>query len=114
MAKLVDAVYRKQALNAEEASLDTFEAQALNMILSPRVREAFDLSKEPEKLKDAYGRHTLGQSALMARRLVEAGSRFVTVIDTERKGDSSDLVWDTHSNNDKLHRDILVPGLDQV
>lgn len=44
------------------------------MILSREVREDFDLSKESEKTKDLYGRNTFGQSALMARRLIEAGS----------------------------------------
>ena len=58
--------------------MDTFTEQALKMILSPAVRDAFDLSKESEKTKDLYGRDSFGQSVLLARRLVEAGSRFVT------------------------------------
>jgi hypothetical protein len=111
MARLVDGLYREQVQNGEHASLDAFQEQALNMVLSPAVREAFDLSKESDKLKDAYGRHTVGQAALMARRLVEAGSRFVTVIDLNRPEGGN---WDTHSNNDKNHRDVLVPVVDQV
>ena len=84
------------------------------MILSPAVREAFDLSHEPEKVKDACGRDRdkLGQSALIARRLVEAGSRFVTVVDYKRKETGRD--WDTHRENDEQHRDVLVPGTDRV
>jgi uncharacterized protein (DUF1501 family) len=78
------------------------------MILSPAVRDAFDLSKEPEKLKDAYGRHGFGQSVLLARRLVEAGSRFVTAAGYRFNA------WDTHGDNDRRHRDDLVPVLDQV
>ena len=111
MARLVDATYREQVLSAEHASMDQFQQQALDMILSPAVRGAFDLSKESEKVKDAYGRHTVGQSALIARRLVEAGSRFVTVVDRGLPGNGN---WDTHSNNDENHRDALVPVLDQV
>lgn len=111
MAGLVDALYREQMHSAEHASLEVFQQQALEMILSPAVREAFDLSKETEQLKDAYGRNTVGQSALIARRLVEAGSRFVTVVDRNRP-ESGD--WDSHANNDKRHRDVLVPVLDQV
>lgn len=82
--------------------------QALNMILSPAVKKAFDLSQESEKTKEAYGRHGLGQSVLLARRLVESGARFVTA-----SGDKYNA-WDTHGRgaggeNDKEHRDKLVP-----
>ena len=111
-ARLVDSLYRKKVSSAEHSDLDEFERQALEMILSPAVREAFDLSREPEALKDAYGRDKVGQSALIARRLVEAGSRFVTVVDYKRKETGRD--WDTHSNNDEQHRDVLVPGTDRV
>ncbi len=112
VARLVDSMYREQVRSAEHASLDEFQKQALEMILSPAVRQAFDLSSESEKLKDRYGRHTVGQSALIARRLMEAGSRFVTVVDKYRQGTGRD--WDTHAKNDEQHRDVLVPVLDQV
>jgi uncharacterized protein (DUF1501 family) len=112
MLRLVDQMYRERLETAEHASADAFQQQALQMILSPKVRAAFDLSREPDQIKDAYGRTTFGQSALMARRLIEAGSRFVTVFDSARSDKPMD--WDTHSNNDKGHRDVLVPALDQV
>jgi uncharacterized protein (DUF1501 family) len=112
MLQLVDSQYRDQVETAEHTSMDAFEEQALKMILSRGVREAFDLSKESDKTKDLYGRNTFGQSALLARRLVEAGSRFVTAVDLKRKETGGD--WDTHNNNDKLHRDTLVPVLDQT
>jgi uncharacterized protein (DUF1501 family) len=112
MLRLVDQMYRERLETAEHASADAFQQQALQMILSPKVRAAFDLSREPDQVKDAYGRTTFGQSALMARRLIEAGSRFVTVFDSARSDKPMD--WDTHSNNDKGHRDVLVPALDQV
>lgn len=110
--KLVDRLYRRKVENAEHASMDAYQQQALNMILSHSVREAFDLSQESEKTKDAYGRNTFGQSVLIARRLVEAGSRFVTALDLNRVETGRD--WDTHGTNDKQHRDYLVPVLDQA
>ena len=112
MAQLVDAMYREQVVSAEHTSMNVFQQQALDMILSPAVREAFDLSKEPEKLKDAYGRHPTGQSALIARRLIEAGSRFVTIVN--QRHTQAGIDWDTHSKNDEKHRDVLVPVLDEV
>jgi hypothetical protein len=106
--KLVDQRYREKARIAEGGDGDTFSRQAQNMILSPTVRDSFDLSKESEKIKDAYGRNAFGQSVLLARRLVEAGSRFVTAAGYRFNA------WDTHSDNDRLHRDQLVPVLDQT
>jgi uncharacterized protein (DUF1501 family) len=88
--------------------MDVFTEQAWKMILTPAVRDAFDLSKEAEKTKERYGKDSIGQSALLARRLVEAGSRFVTAAGYH--GTS----WDTHSDNDKGHRDRLAPTLDRT
>ncbi|MDB5387973.1 MAG: hypothetical protein JWM11_3619 [Planctomycetaceae bacterium] len=59
--------------------LDTFKRQALEMVTGDRMRTAFDLSLEDPKLRDEYGRHRYGQSALLARRLVEAGARCVNI-----------------------------------
>lgn len=104
----VDRRYRALEETAEHTNMDAFTAQALKMILTPAVRDAFDLSKESEKLKERYGKDTIGQSCLLARRLVEAGSRFVTAAGYH--GTS----WDTHSDNDKGHRDRLTPPLDRT
>ncbi len=60
--------------------LDSYYDQALNLIVSGRAREAFSLSSESSELRDRYGRNTFGQSCLLARRLVEAGTRVVEVI----------------------------------
>jgi uncharacterized protein (DUF1501 family) len=59
--------------------LDAFEKQAYGLLTSPSVRSAFDLAQEDEKLRDRYGRHSWGQSVLLARRLAEAGVTFTTV-----------------------------------
>ncbi len=106
--KVIDQRYRSLNETVEHTDMDAFSAQAWKMILTPAVRDAFDLSKEPEKLKERYGKDSIGQSALLARRLVEAGSRFVTAAGYH--GTS----WDTHSDNDKSHRDRLCPTLDRT
>lgn len=79
-------------------ALDQFEAQALNMLLSPKTREAFDLTREPEPVRQRYGMHAWGQQCLMARRLVEAG---VDIVATEFDGPLCGRVanWDDHAVN---------------
>lgn len=76
--------------------LDAFKTQALEMVTGDTVRKAFDLRAEDDKLRDRYGRHQYGQSALLARRLVEAGSTCVTV---------NTGYWDHHND--------IEPGLEQ-
>ena len=61
-------------------SMDIFNRRAINMVTSPRARHAFDVSQEPDALRERYGRHEWGQRALLARRLVEAGVSWVTVV----------------------------------
>jgi uncharacterized protein (DUF1501 family) len=106
--KAVDRRYRMLNQTAEHASMDAYSAQAWKMILTPAVRDAFDLSKESDQIKERYGKDAVGQSALLARRLVEAGSRFVTAAGYHSNS------WDTHSDNDKGHRDRLAPPLDRT
>lgn len=87
----LDGFRRSVDDNAETIrSYSSFHEQAYNLITSPAARNAFDLSRESDRLRDAYGRHRLGQSCLLARRLIEAGVHFVTV----SNGD-----WDTHNNH---------------
>lgn len=104
----VDRQYRSLDQTAEHTNMDAYTAQAWKMILTPAVRDAFDLSKESEATKERYGKDPIGQSALLARRLVEAGSRFVTAAGYHANS------WDTHSDNDKGHRDRLAPTLDRT
>jgi uncharacterized protein (DUF1501 family) len=106
--KAVDRRYRQLDETAQHTNMDAYTAQAWKMILTPAVRDAFDLAKESEKTKERYGKDAVGQSALLARRLVEGGSRFVTAAGYH--GNS----WDTHSDNDKGHRDRLAPTLDRT
>jgi hypothetical protein len=81
------------------------EARALDLIRSDRVRQAFDLDREPTTLRDRYGRHAFGQTALLARRLVETGVRFITVNWPQY------YQWDSHNNNETSARKLL-PILD--
>ena len=106
--KAVDRRYRELNETAEHTNMDAFTSQAIKMMTTPAVRDAFDLSKESDKTKERYGKDSIGQSCLLARRLVEAGSRFVTAAGYH--GTS----WDTHSDNDKGHRDRLAPTLDRT
>ncbi len=79
LRKQFDTLRRDLDTNHQLAATDGFAEQALDMVVSPKVRTAFDLSKEPDKLRDMYGRISVGEKALLARRLVEAGSTFVLV-----------------------------------
>jgi hypothetical protein len=98
LQRLVDGQTRLLDYSAEAQGLDAYYERTLAMLSSSKVREAFNLAAEPEKLRDAYGRHTYGQSCLLARRLVEAGVRFVNVYFSESIGGRSTTSggWDTH------------------
>jgi uncharacterized protein (DUF1501 family) len=106
--QVVDRRYRELNDTVEHTNMDAFTEQAWKMILTPSVRDAFDLSKESDQMKERYGKDSIGQSCLLARRLVEAGSRFVTAAGYHS------VSWDTHSDNDKGHRDRLTPPLDRT
>jgi hypothetical protein len=83
---------------------DAYYQSAFNMITSAATKTAFDLGQEDQKTRDAYGSHNLGQSCLLARRMIEAGCRFVTVTSGG---------WDTHRDNFNGLKKLLPP-LDQA
>ena len=87
------------------AGLDRFQQQAVDILRSNKTRDAFDTAKEPAKVREDYGPSPFGQSVLTARRLIEAGARFVTV------GLGG---WDTHAGNFQMLRGQLLPQLDQA
>ena len=101
LQKLVDKQSRLLDYSAEARGIDAHYDRALAMLNSDKVRKAFDLSKEPAELRDKYGRHSYGQSCLLARRLVEAGVRFVNVYFSDSIGGQSTERggWDTHGFN---------------
>jgi hypothetical protein len=76
---VVDRLAERVDGNDAIRSYDEYRSRATSMVLSPRAREAFAIEKEPDGVRDRYGRNTFGQSCLLARRLVESGVRFATV-----------------------------------
>src|SRR5205085_11380352 len=91
---------------------DVHQRRAIGLLKSPTVRRAFDLSREPAALRDRYGASTLGQSLLLARRLVEAGVKLVTVC-TGFNGKTPQDAWDTHADNFNKLKNQLLPPLDR-
>ncbi|WP_339908100.1 DUF1501 domain-containing protein [Symmachiella dynata] len=93
---------------------DTFQGQALDLLTSARVREAFRIQNEPDKVRDRYGRTKWGQCLLLARRMVEVGVRLVHVNWTREPGDSAvdNPMWDTHAQNADRVEDVLCPMFD--
>lgn len=88
---------------------DRVHAKAVDLVTSEKMRSAFDIRQESAKLRDRYGRHLFGQSALMGRRMLEAGARFVTVLWDCPDGYS----WDSHIHSNDVGKHLL-PGLDQT
>jgi uncharacterized protein (DUF1501 family) len=101
----MDRFQKTAELKANESAkaVNVFRQKAFDLMTSPEAKKAFDIHAEDDKLRDAYGRNTLGQSCLMARRLVEAGVRCVTI-------DHSN--WDTHNDNFATLKRQLLPWLD--
>jgi hypothetical protein len=91
------------------ADHDRFQQRALALVTSERTRRALNIRREPVAVRDRYGRHLFGQATLMARRLVEAGVRFVTVHYDACDGYS----WDSHLNSNDV-RNHLLPTFDQA
>lgn len=108
---LDDRLRRAERPTAGKA-MTGFQERAFNLLRSQEVRRAFDLSRESEPLRDRYGRNTLGQSLLLARRLVEAGVRFINVNDKIHNGQLAN--WDSHENNFSRLKDDLLPPADQA
>jgi len=100
---------RLSRAESQVAQLPTLHQKAFQLIHSANAREAFDLSREPDRIRDRYGRHIHGQSCLMARRLIEAGVRLVCV-SWHQDGQS---FWDTHGNNFPSLKTRLMPFADR-
>jgi hypothetical protein len=80
-------------------------SRAFNLLTSPKAKQAFDLSHEPDKLRDRYGRNTFGQSCLLARRMIEHGSRYVTVNHFDTVFNLT--CWDMHADGGGLNNTYL-------
>lgn len=91
--------------------LDEYTEKALALVTSGRAREAFDLSREKDELRDRYGRTTFGQCCLLARRLIEAGTRFVEV-NWPKVANSDRHSWDVHVGLPQRMKELSAPMLD--
>jgi hypothetical protein len=109
MQRIINQQTRLLEHSATARGIDEYYDRALAMLSSSRVRDAFDLSREAKKTRDAYGRTTYGQSCLLATRLVESGVKFVNVYFDESIGGQSTTSggWDTHGFNDTRAYPIL-------
>ena len=114
LAQQFDRHFAAAERNGAVDSWNKLSQQAYDLVTSGRARAAFDLSGESDKTRDRYGRHSWGQTVLLARRLVEAGVRLVHVNWTREVGDSAvnNPLWDTHSKNADRLQDCLCPQFD--
>ncbi len=109
-------------VGAEAGQFEQVRRQAVELLARPQIRLAFDLEREPRACRERYGLNRHGQSVLLARRLVEAGARFVTVYWGRELQDWADgrgpryanNPWDTHRNHFPLLREDLVPRADRA
>jgi len=102
-----DPLVRSAEAKRQFQAVDEAYMQATNLMTSEKAKKAFDIFQEPERIRDLYGRTAVGQGCLLARRLVEAGTRFVTVT-------SAFNVWDTHVRNFDMLKNDLLPPLDMA
>src|SRR5262249_31370046 len=112
----IDDRLRHIEADAAPAHFDRTQQRAFSLLTSGKVKAAFDLGREDPRLIDRYGRTLFGQSTLIARRLVEAGVRFVNVtwdLFWDRVQVDYDA-WDTHQRNFPILRENKLPGLDQA
>lgn len=108
-----DSLRRDIDLKGSMESMDEINQQALGLLTSDKARQAFDLTLESDATRDRYGRHKWGQRALLARRLVEAGSSFVTMYmnNPDVPGTQKNRIhnnWDIHAINGDLYYDLGV------
>jgi hypothetical protein len=104
-----DGLQRSGALEAQTANTQ----KAFELLSGSAARKAFDLNDETPALRDRYGRHRVGQSLLLARRLVEAGVSLVQVNWTRIKGALNQGGWDTHAKHAEACKTFLMPMMDQ-
>src|SRR5215217_951277 len=113
---LVDGSVRQFETSPDARLLNSSFDQAYTLISSSKAREAFDLSKEPDAVKDRYGRNRFGLSCLLARRLIEAGVRFVTVNMFETV--FNEITWDIHGSAPfspiEAYKDLVGPMFDMA
>jgi Protein of unknown function (DUF1501) len=113
LLKAVESAFREIDQAPQIERMETFYQRAYSLLTSPDTRQAFDIQSEPEALRDRYGRNIYGQRLLLARRLVEAGVRLVTVY-WGAHVNAPDQFWDTHKRNFPEQKEKLLPPFDQA
>jgi hypothetical protein len=108
----LDVAQSSHQADPQFAALDGYQQSAFELLASGTTRHAFELSRESPRVRESYGRHKYGQSLLLARRLVEAGVRLVTVY-WGGKVNNPVPYWDTHVKNNRRLKDELLPPFDQ-
>ncbi|MBL9092533.1 MAG: DUF1501 domain-containing protein [Planctomycetaceae bacterium] len=111
LREMIDAGMPEIDNAVADYKLDEYYDRALNLVISGRAREAFDIGREDAKTRDRYGRNTFGQSLLLARRLVEAGTRVVEVI-WPKVANSDNHSWDHHVGLTERMKNRSAPMLD--
>jgi hypothetical protein len=114
---LLSGLDRQLALWGDQELNDlhnTLYQQAFALVTRPEARQAFDLEQESAATRDRYGRHPFGQGMLLGRRLVEAGTRLVTVNWHDDGSDVKSPFWDTHMDNFSTLRERLIPPADEA
>jgi len=120
LLSVIEQQDRRYQSNATARSFDDFRAQAFSMLSSPKAKEAFSIDKEDPRTRDRYGRNEWGESILLARRLVEAGVRLVTIswMYIQKSGNVAN-VWDNHGSFEgktgygMLKAEYCLPSLDR-
>jgi hypothetical protein len=112
LLQLLDQEMPKVEQSLAARALGVYQEQAVQLLTSSAARRAFDLAREPAALRDRYGRNTLGQAFLLARRLVEAGVKLVTVC-AGFNGKTPQDAWDTHKDNFRQLKQKLLPPFDR-
>ncbi len=112
---IVDETVKNFEASDSAASMDTHFAGAYRLMTSTKARDAFDLTKEPQKVRDRYGNSRFGQCCLLARRLIEAGVRFVTI--NTFLTVFNEITWDIHGSKPFTSiqgmKEIVAPMYDQ-
>ncbi len=106
--RLLDEIAEGSHGSAAGRELEGFQGRALDLLNSPAAQKAFQLEREPDRLRESYGRNIYGQSVLLARRLIEAGTRVACI----SWAPDANATWDTHGGNFAKLKNELLPQFD--
>ncbi len=104
----LDPAVARPAGDRSVSGMNAFQQKAFDLLSSQAAQAAFQIADEPAKVRESYGRNIYGQSVLLARRLIEAGTRMVTL----SWAPDANATWDTHGNNFKTLKNTLLPQFD--